>query len=107
MLKPILLAAMLATVGGLSLQPALAQGHVTQSAQHASTVQSSALTAREPQGEHVPISSITYQATEASIDNTGNACVAQANGSGCAPVADYDAGFRDRNDVSRHAIENR
>ena len=106
MLKSIILAASLAVAGGLSLQPALAQGpQLNDNASFTRTAPS----AKEPQGEHVRVDALLYQVAESSnvgtatADNTGNACVMSAT-SDCtqATVDDSSDGLRDKNDISRH-----
>lgn len=106
MLKSIILAASLAVVGGLSLQPALAQG--PQFKDNASFTRT-ATSAKEPQGEHVRVNALIYQVADASAagtatsGSTGNVCVTTAT-SDCtqATVSDSSDGFRDKNDISRH-----
>jgi hypothetical protein len=106
MLKSIILAASLAVVGGLSLQPALAQG--PQFKDNASFTRTEP-SAKEPQGEHVRVTSPLNQTADASGAGTstagtsGNACVTTAT-SDCtqATVDDSSDGFRDKNDISRY-----
>jgi hypothetical protein len=110
MLKSIILAASLAVAGGLSLQPALAQTvRAQRSAEFGHSVESSAVSAKEPQGEHVRVNALIYQvagtsdAGTATAGNAGNVCVTSAT-SDCtqATVSDSSDGLRDKNDISRH-----
>lgn len=111
MLKSVVLAALLATVGGLSLQPALAQGVQAQrSAEFGSTVQSDALSAMRPQGEHVRVNSSLNEGTDASgaatlkIDYSGNVCAEATSDCTQTSVDDNAGTVREKNDVNRRDV---